>query len=115
MTHYYYEGTRPKFTSSVPCAQVVAGWLQCSMTTSHLKSYFQSTSLHGLQYVGEEGRPVLEKLLWLVLFCLGIALMIIFFIPGNTNMNKNILISKNFQTSSLVDLIEWFYPTAFLT
>ena len=70
------------------------------MTTSHLKSYFQNTSLHGLQYVGEDGRPALEKVLWLVLFCLGIALMIIFFIPGNTNMNKNILISENFQTSS---------------
>ena len=50
--------------------------------TQHLKTYFQNTSLHGLQYVGEDGRPFMEKVLWMILFLLGIVLMVIFFIPG---------------------------------
>ena len=52
------------------------------MFTQHVKAYFQNTSLHGLQYVGEDGRPFMEKVLWMILFLLGIVLMVIFFVPG---------------------------------
>ena len=52
------------------------------MFTQHVKAYFQNTSLHGLQYVGEDGRPFMEKFFWMILFLLGIVLMVIFFIPG---------------------------------
>ena len=48
----------------------------------HVKNFYQNTSLHGLQYVGEDGRPVIEKIIWIVLFFSGILLMITFFIPG---------------------------------
>ena len=57
------------------------------MFTKHVKSYFQNTSLHGLQYVGEDGRPFIEKVLWMVLFLLGIVLMVIFFVPGIYPLN----------------------------
>ena len=50
--------------------------------TKHVKSYFQNTSLHGLQYVGEDGRNTFEKIIWLFLFFCGVVLMTIFFIPG---------------------------------
>ena len=57
------------------------------MFTQHVKAYFQNTSLHGLQYVGEDGRPFMEKVLWMILFLLGIVLMVIFFIPGIISIN----------------------------
>ena len=63
------------------------------MFTQHVKTYFQNTSLHGLQYVGEDGRPFMEKVLWMVLFLLGIVLMVIFFIPGK--------IMGNFDTHNM--------------
>ena len=58
--------------------------LSIKMVSKHVKSYFENTSLHGLQYVGEDGRSFIEKILWVVLFCLGVVLMILFFIPGRT-------------------------------
>ena len=67
------------------------------MFSKHVKSYFENTSLHGLQYVGEDGRSFIEKIIWIVLFCLGVVLMILFFIPGslfciNAVKNKDIFV-----------------------
>lgn len=61
------------------------------MFTQHVKTYFQNTSLHGLQYVGEDGRPFMEKVLWMILFLLGIILMVIFFIPGIIRLKLRLL------------------------
>ena len=69
--------TSPEYPASVQCSVGAR-----VMFTQHVKSYFQNTSLHGLQYVGEDGRPFMEKVLWMILFLLGICLMVIFFIPG---------------------------------
>ena len=72
--------TNPEYPASVQCS--VGSRLERVMFTQHVKAYFQNTSLHGLQYVGEDGRPFMEKVLWMILFLLGICLMVIFFIPG---------------------------------
>ena len=48
----------------------------------HGKSYFAETSLHGLKYITEDDRHPVERVLWVFLFFVGLALMITFMIPG---------------------------------
>ena len=52
--------------------------------TKHIKSYFAETSLHGLKYIGEEGRVTLERLLWIILVSSGVVLAVVFMLPGIT-------------------------------
>ena len=78
--------TNPEYPASVQGSVVTR-----VMFTQHVKTYFQNTSLHGLQYVGEDGRPFMEKVLWMILFLLGIFLMVIFFIPGIILLNLRLL------------------------
>ena len=54
--------------------------------SNHVKSYFAETSLHGLKYITEEGRHPIERILWIVLFAMGVALEISFMIPGNFSL-----------------------------
>ena len=48
----------------------------------HVKSYFSETSLHGLKYITEDDRHTVERILWVILFTVAVALMITFMIPG---------------------------------
>ncbi|XP_049855583.1 pickpocket protein 28-like [Schistocerca gregaria] len=41
---------------------------------AHVSEYCRSTSMHGLRYVGDVQRPVAERLLWLFLFAISLAL-----------------------------------------
>ena len=56
--------------------------------SNHVKSYFAETSLHGLKYITEEGRHPLERILWIVLFALGVALEISFMVPGTSFFSR---------------------------
>lgn len=59
--------------------------LSSTMTVSllkYVKSYFAETSLHGLKYITEDDRHPLERILWVVLFGMGVALEVSFMIPG---------------------------------
>ena len=47
-----------------------------------VKSYFAETSLHGLKYITEDDRHPVERILWVILFCLGVAMEISFMLPG---------------------------------
>lgn len=46
------------------------------------KSYCAETSLHGLKYITEDGRHIVERVIWIVLFTCAMCLMINFMIPG---------------------------------
>ena len=48
----------------------------------HIKLYFAETSLHGLKYITEDDRHIVERTLWVILFFIGLSLMITFMIPG---------------------------------
>ena len=50
--------------------------------SNHGKSYFAETSLHGLKYITEDDRHPVERVLWVILFFVGVVLMITFMIPG---------------------------------
>ena len=50
--------------------------------SAHVKSYFAETSLHGLKYITEDGRVVLERLLWILLVSSGLVLAVVFMLPG---------------------------------
>ena len=50
--------------------------------STHVKSYFAETSLHGLKYITEDGRVVLERLLWILLVSSGLVLAVVFMLPG---------------------------------
>ncbi|XP_049771508.1 pickpocket protein 28-like [Schistocerca cancellata] len=41
-------------------------------SVSHFSEYCRNTSIHGLRYVGEVGRPAAERFLWLMLFGLSL-------------------------------------------
>ena len=53
----------------------------------HVKAYFSETSLHGLKYITEDGRVILERLLWIILVCSGMVLAVIFMLPGQVSVN----------------------------
>ena len=53
----------------------------------HVESYFSETSLHGLKYITEDGRAVIERLLWIILVCSGMVLAVIFMLPGLVSIN----------------------------
>ena len=46
------------------------------------KSYCAETSLHGLKYITEDGRHIVERVIWIVLFTCAMCLMVSFMIPG---------------------------------
>ena len=46
------------------------------------KSYCAETSLHGLKYITEDGRHIVERVIWIILFTCAMCLMINFMIPG---------------------------------
>ena len=46
------------------------------------KSYCAETSLHGLKYITEDGRHIVERVIWIILFTCAMCLMISFMIPG---------------------------------
>ena len=58
--------------------------------SNHGKSYFAETSLHGLKYITEDGRHLVERVLWVVLFFVGVTLMITFMLPGQILLEENI-------------------------
>jgi hypothetical protein len=47
-----------------------------------MASLFAETSLHGLKYITEDERHPVERVLWVILFFVGVVLMITFMIPG---------------------------------
>lgn len=52
--------------------------------------YNDGTSIHGLKYITEEGRHIIEHLLWGVLFCGAVGLMITFMLPGKNKPSSQI-------------------------
>ena len=46
------------------------------------KSYCAETSLHGLKYITEDGRHIVERVIWIILFTSAMCLMVNFMIPG---------------------------------
>ena len=67
--------------------------------SQHVKTYFSETSLHGLKYITEEGRVVLERLLWVILVCSGMVLAVVFMLPGH-------YLVSTFHKSKLFELKE---------
>ena len=51
--------------------------------------------LPGLTYITEDGRHVVEHLLWSFLFCCAVGLMITFMIPGESSPNSRSAKSKS--------------------
>ena len=47
------------------------------------RSYCAETSLHGLKYITEDGRHILERVIWIILFTSAMCLMVSFMIPGS--------------------------------
>ena len=66
--------------------------------STHVKSYFAETSLHGLKYITEDGRVVLERLLWILLVSSGLILAVVFMLPGTLTSDY---IYPNHDTSSI--------------
>ena len=58
--------------------------MQCRMLRlgEQGKSYCAETSLHGLKYITEDGRHIVERVIWMILFTCAMCLMISFMIPG---------------------------------
>ena len=52
--------------------------------SKYIKSYFAETSLHGLKYITEDGRVIVERLLWIILVSSGLILAVVFMLPGIT-------------------------------
>ena len=46
------------------------------------RSYCAETSLHGLKYITEDGRHIVERVIWIILFTSAMCLMVNFMIPG---------------------------------
>ena len=60
------------------------------------KSYFAETSLHGLKYITEDDRHPVERVLWIILFFVGVVLIITFMIPGMLDYYYNyVVVSYN--------------------
>ena len=59
------------------------------MLKEHVKKYFGETSLHGLKYIGEDGRHPLERLIWVILCCSGVCLAVFFMHPSR-EIGKNV-------------------------
>ena len=49
---------------------------------SQVREYNDGTSIHGLKYITEDGRHIIEHCLWGILFCTAVGLMITFMRPG---------------------------------
>ena len=52
------------------------------------KSYCAETSLHGLKYITEDGRHIVERVIWIILFTSAMCLMISFMIPGRAGRSE---------------------------
>ena len=52
----------------------------------HVRSYFSETSLHGLKYITEDERHIIERIVWVVLFTVSISLMVTFMLPGHSRL-----------------------------
>ena len=57
-----------------------------SKFVEQVRSYNDGTSIHGLKYITEDGRHIIEHILWGILFCGAVGLMIMFMKPG-TDLN----------------------------
>ena len=53
-----------------------------SKLIEQVRSYNDGTSIHGLKYITEDGRHIVEHILWGLLFSGAVGLMIMFMIPG---------------------------------
>ena len=53
-----------------------------SKLIEQVRSYNDGTSIHGLKYITEDGRHIVEHILWGLLFSGAVGLMIMFVIPG---------------------------------
>ena len=60
-----------------------------SKFVEQVRSYNDGTSIHGLKYITEDGRHIIEHILWGFLFCGAVGLMIMFMKPG-TDLNIQI-------------------------
>ena len=63
--------------------------------SKYVKSYFAETSLHGLKYITEEDRHPVERILWIILFALGVALEISFMVPGELISSGDVCCNTN--------------------
>ena len=66
------------------------------------KSYCAETSLHGLKYITEDGRVVLERLLWILLVSSGLVLAVVFMLPGTVGCATYCLLCSYNQIKSKI-------------
>ena len=57
-----------------------------SKFVDQVRSYNDGTSIHGLKYITEDGRHIIEHILWGFRCCGAVGLMIMFMKPG-TDLN----------------------------
>ena len=72
-----------------------------------LKEYASSSTTHGIAYVFEDGRLLLERLLWLVIVSAAIAIAVSLSIGAYTNWQDNPVITSVGTTGYPIEKIEF--------